>query len=409
MAHSISTGLRRRSIPRGFRAIAAVLGVGLLAAAACGGSTPSATQSPSLEPTASPSPSATLTPQATPAPGATALPSGWEYSDLDGKAAPADLAHRLPIAIMIDDNKVARPQSGFSSASIVYQAPADGGEDRYMVVFQEGTATDIGPVRSMRPYFVYWAAEYKASFGHYGGDAESRQEVVPALAKAIYNMDALAGQSCPYHRITTRNSPHNAYTNSAAQISCAVKYGFPATYQGQPTRTFVEDTPASGRPSSQTITIPYRTGGIGYEFDPATNSYKRLVEGHDQIDPANKEQVYARNIVVMFQAVTNDYSEPGHVRPVVANVGTGNAIVFKEGRAIVGTWKKTSVTSLTRFYDAAGSGDPAGPRVDIPAERADRDEGHVQVAPSVTGRRRAACRAVPTASPGRRRRPAPAR
>jgi hypothetical protein len=282
------------------------------------------------------------------------VPSGWGYSDLDGVAAPADLAHRLPIAIMVDDNKVARPQSGMSTASIVYQAPADGGEDRYMVIFQEGTSTDIGPVRSTRPYFVYWAAEYKAIFGHFGGDAESRLEVVPAMLGTIYNMDGISGQPCPYHRITTRNSPHNAYTNSAVQISCAAKYGYPATYQGRPRRPFGDDTPASERPASQTIGIPYRTGPVGYEFDPASDSYKRLVDGHDQIDPANNQQVYARNIVVMFQPVTNDYSEPGHIRPVVGNVGSGNAIVFKEGQAIVGTWKKTSNTALTRFYDASG-------------------------------------------------------
>jgi hypothetical protein len=332
--------------------VAATLGAVIVIAWGCGGATPSASPGESLSPTASPTP--TQSPHVLPSePTLTALPAGWDYSDLDGVPAPADQAHRLPAAIMVDDNRVARPQSGFSTASIVYQAPADGGEDRYMLVFQEGTSTDIGPVRSARPYFVYWATEYKSAFGHYGGDAETRLKVVPAMSGNIYNMDALSGQPCPYHRITTRNSPHNAYTNSAAQISCAAKYGFPATYQGQPRRTFVEDTPASERPASQMIDIPYRTGTVGYEFDPATDSYKRLVDGHDQIDPANNEQVYARNIVVMFQAVSNDYSEPGHVRPVVANVGSGNAIVFKEGRAIVGTWKKTSNTSLTRFYDAA--------------------------------------------------------
>jgi len=48
------------------------------------------------------------------------------YADLDGMPASPDVAHRLPMAIMIDDNRVARPQSGFSSASIVYQAPVDG-------------------------------------------------------------------------------------------------------------------------------------------------------------------------------------------------------------------------------------------------------------------------------------------
>jgi hypothetical protein len=277
------------------------------------------------------------------------------YSDLDGVLTTADLAHRLPLAIMIDDSAAARPQSGFSSASIVYQAPADGGEDRYMMVFQEGTATDIGPVRSARPYFVLWAVEYKALFGHYGGDPTSLQQVIPANAKNIYNMDDLRGGSCPYHRITTRVMPHNAYTNSTVLISCAAKLHDPATYQNLPVRTFRDDSPLSQRPATQSISIPYHTGTIGYKFDPATDSYLRMVGGKPQIDPANKQQVRARNVIVIFQALSYDtVSDPGHKRPVEANVGSGKAVVFEEGNAIVGTWKKTSNTALTRFYDSSG-------------------------------------------------------
>ena len=78
--------------------------------------------------------------------------------------------------------------------------------------------------------------------------------------------------------------------------------------------------------------------------------------GKRQIDPANGQQVTARNVIVMFQALSIDpNSEPGHKRPVVANVGSGKAIVFLEGKAIVGTWKKTSNTALTRFYDSSGN------------------------------------------------------
>jgi hypothetical protein len=317
--------------------------------------TPSATTlavvSPSASGSASPLP--IVSPSATPV--ASASPSGLAYSDLDGVLAPADLAHRLPMAIMIDDSAAARPQSGFSSASIVYQAPADGGEDRYMLIFQEGTATDIGPVRSARPYFVLWAVEYKALYGHYGGDWTSLQHVIPTNIKNIYNMDDLRGGSCPYHRIATRAAPHNAYTNTAALIKCLAKLHYPATYQNLPVRTFRDDSPLSQRPATQSISIPYHTGTIGYKFDPATDSYLRMVGGKPQIDPANKQQVTARNVIVMFQALSYDtVSDPGHKRPVVANVGSGKAIVFLEGQAIKATWKKTSNTALTRFYDSSG-------------------------------------------------------
>jgi hypothetical protein len=347
-------------------AVLAIGGTGLLVWFELGLKSPAASPSPTASsspvaaasPTESPTPWPTVAPTPTfdagsfdPTP--TDLPTGWVYSDLDGVAAPADLAHRLPLAIMIDDNKVARPQSGMSSASIVYQAMADGGEDRYMFVFQEGTATDIGPVRSARPYFVYWVAEYKALFGHIGGDAQSLQRTVPSMARYIYNMDELNGGSCPYHRISTRAAPHNDYTNSAVLITCAARRGYPATYQNLPTRTFVDDEPLATRPFSQSITIPYRTGAIGYEFDPATDSYKRSVSGQLQIDPANNQQVVARNIVVMFQSYA---MAPGldHLRPFVGNVGSGKAIVFKEGQAIAATWEKTSNMALTRLYDASG-------------------------------------------------------
>jgi hypothetical protein len=274
------------------------------------------------------------------------------YADLDGMPASPDVAHRLPMAIMIDDNRVARPQSGFSSASIVYQAPVDGGEDRYMLIFQEGTASDIGPVRSARPYFVYWATEYKALYGHFGGDNKSLYVVLPALSKSVYNQDDLSGGSCPYHRIATRASPHNAYTNSAALIKCLPHMGYPSTYQGLPVRPFQDDLPASQRPASGSITVPYHTGTVAYQYHPDTDSYLRYVDGKPQVDPANKQQVMARNVIVMFQALSKD---PVDGRPVVANVGTGKAIVFREGKAIVGTWKKTSNTALTRFYDSSGN------------------------------------------------------
>jgi hypothetical protein len=296
-------------------------------------------------------PSPSSSPTVSPAPGELV------YADLDGVLIRADLAHRLPLAISIGDNAVARPQSGFSSASIVYQSYEEYGEDRYLMIFQEGTATDIGGVRSARPYYVRWVAEYKALYGHFGGDSKVLSQTIPAMSGSIYNMDDLFGGFCPYHRITTRAAPHNAYTSSAALISCLPRLGYPTTFQGVPVRSFVDDSPAADRPASQTVTVPYHTVSVSYQFAPATDEYIRLLNGQKQIDPANNQQVFARNIVVMFQTVSNDYFETstGIQRINIGNVGSGNAIVFKEGKAITGTWKKTSDTALTRFYDGSGN------------------------------------------------------
>jgi Protein of unknown function (DUF3048) N-terminal domain/Protein of unknown function (DUF3048) C-terminal domain len=344
-----------------------VLAGGLLLVSAAGGigraaPTPSPTVSPTPTPfpTESPTPFITPSPSPTPKLGPSPIPAGWAYSDLDGVPVPAALAHREPIAVMIDDQVIARPQSGVSTASIVYQAPADGNQDRYMLVFQEGTANSVGPVRSVRTYYVVWAEEYKAVLGHFGGDSISLKKLIPAAtqAKVLYNMDALRfHQDCPYHRIGTRPAPHNAYTATEYLYECAAFLKYPTTYQNLPTRLFRDDSPAPNRPTSQTISIAYRTGTIGYQFSPGTDSYLRIVSGKPELDPANNLNVYARSIVVMYQEKSiSPNAEAGHPgRPDIANVGSGKCLIFQEGREVIGTWKKKSATALTRFYDRAGN------------------------------------------------------
>ena len=259
---------------------------------------------------------------------------------------------------MIDDNVQARPQAGFNAASIVYQAPADGGEDRYMMVFQEGDAKVVGPVRSGRPYFVRWAAEFRSAFGHYGGDAKTLQQVIPALkGTLLYDMDALFGAGRAYHRDKRRQAPHNAYTATVLFRTVARQHGAPvAMAQDAATWTFVEDRPTAERPASGSITVPYGRGAVGYAYDRTTNAYLRSVAGRPQLDAGDGKRVTARNVVVLFMRLSYDpESEPGHRRPVLDQIGIGKAIVFRDGAVIRGTWRKDDAGGLTRFFDAAGT------------------------------------------------------
>jgi hypothetical protein len=279
------------------------------------------------------------------------------YAPIDGLPADPSVASRLPIAVMIDDNVVARPQSGFNAASIVYQAPADGGEDRYMMIFQEMDAPDIGPVRSGRPYFVYWAAEYRAGFGHYGGDAKTLGSVIPAAnGTLIYNLDAMFGSGKAYHRISSRRAPHNGYTSTAALRSVAATKHYPVESVGRDGRLFKDDAAAGARPASGSITVPYNRGASGYAYDHESNAYFRSVAGKAQVDASDGRRVTARNVVVLFMRLHYDpESEAGHRRPMLDQIGEGTAWVFRDGTIVKGVWRKASQGGLTSFYDAAGA------------------------------------------------------
>lgn len=340
------------------RSTALVFAIALVATAcASPAPSPSPASSQATGPTRTPTPTLRPTPRPSPTPTSAPTPEPV-YAPLDGMPADPLLAARLPLAVMIDDNVIARPQSGFNAASIVYQAPADGGEDRYMLLFQELDGPDVGPVRSGRPYFVYWAAEYRAAFAHYGGDEKTRFKVIPATnGKLIYDLDALAGSGAAFHRVSGRDTPHNAYTSTADLWRIAARKGYPAEMvDGLGLRPFKDDAPAADRPTSGSISVPYGRGASSYAYDPATNSYLRSVSGTVHVDPVDGERVIARNVVVLFMRQSIDpESEPGHRRPVLDHIGQGAALVFRDGTVIEATWKRKDVADLTRFYDATGS------------------------------------------------------
>ena len=100
------------------------------------------------------------------------------YSHLNGieVASKADLS-RPVTAIMIENSPDARPHSGLKQAEVVYEAIAEGGITRFLTLFQQHKPQLIGPVRSLRMYYVDWLAPYQASVAHVGGSHASLQEV----------------------------------------------------------------------------------------------------------------------------------------------------------------------------------------------------------------------------------------
>jgi hypothetical protein len=256
---------------------------------------------------------------------------------------------------MIDDSRAARPQSGFNAASIVYQAPADGYETRYMMVFQEEDTKQVGPVRSARFYLAQWASELRAAIAHYGGDRRTRRHI-KYNPQMFTDVDGLGRGNKAYHRIKSRKAPHNAYGSTASIRRMALKLGAPEELSRKlHLRPFMEPLPVEQRGASQRIRIPYRTNVITYRYDRTSDRYLRSVDGKAQVDPADDKRVAPTNVVVLFQKFRIDTKiEPHHARPDIKTLGKGKALVFREGRVVKATWKKKGDTGPTLIVDADG-------------------------------------------------------
>jgi hypothetical protein len=275
---------------------------------------------------------------------------------LTGRLVTPDVAARRPIAVMIDDLGPARPQSGFSAASVVWQAPAEGGIPRYMLVFGDQEPGSVGPVRSARYYYITWAAEWHAVFAHVGGSPQAMSTLAAqGQGQLVYNADEFRWGGIFFHRITERAAPHNAYTDGDLLRRMAARIGAKDELQPAAWR-FAPDAPLAARPYGGLIQVVYPANTITYRYDRLTNTYPRSVTGEPaQIDAATGQRVAPGNVVVMLMSFgpLND-GHPNKHRLEAKVVGSGKAWISTNGRTIAGTWEKASLTAPTQFFDAAG-------------------------------------------------------
>lgn len=326
---------------------------------------------PSAPPASASASSASASAFASPSPDASPSPSPTPaiHEDLSGVPTTADLAHRYPIAVMIDDSAPARQQSGLSAASIVWQAPAEGGIPRYMAIFQSGTPPRIGPIRSARLYFVRWASEWKSVFLHAGGPAPLRTFLAGRQALVV---DANFRTT---HRLAFRAAPHNMYTEGVrirgwaerARRATSDRLGYEPTAPGR-LQPFSDATPEADRgPDGGTIRVTYTSERVDYRYDLASNTWLRSVDGRDQHDAlatANRgngaigagPRIAPTTVVVMVVPIRRSKAIEGPAlgRLEADSLGTNTAWVFANGRVTKGTWRKKAPTDRTQFLDAGG-------------------------------------------------------
>jgi hypothetical protein len=314
--------------------------------------TPSASVSPSPAPSASSSASPS-TPSPSPAPSPSPSPV-LVPAPLTGELVSPAAAARHPIAVMLDDLGPARPQSGLGSASIVFQAPAEGGIPRYMAIFADSVPTDVGPVRSARYYFIAWASEYRAMYVHAGGSPQALATLrAQGGGQLVYNADEFRYGPW-FRRITSRPGPHNLYTTGAQLRRLAGIIG--ASAPPTPIWKFNPPAPIEDRPVGGTITFSYPQNAIRYNYDRLSNTYLRTVsvEGA-QHDALTKARIAPTNVVIMWMKFgpLND-SEPYKHRLEATILGSGPAWIATNGHTLKGTWKKKTTNGPTLFYNAAG-------------------------------------------------------
>ena len=278
-------------------------------------------------------------------------PAAVYYSPLTGAKVDTEAATKQTVtAVIIENSPDARPQSGLKESGVVFEAIAEGGITRFLVLYQQEKPALVGPVRSVRMYYVDWLAAFNASVIHVGGSASALAEIRNGNYRDLdqfFNADS-------YWRATDRYAPHNVYTNFEKIDALNKSKGYTSSDFIGFTRT---DSEASPSPNATTINVSI-SGALynsSYTYDSASNTYARSQAGAAHIDRESGQ--ITPSVVVVMEAQTQQVFEDTY-RQQITTIGSGKATIFQDGTAQEVTWKKASKTGQITYTNAAGQDAP---------------------------------------------------
>lgn len=269
-------------------------------------------------------------------------------SPLTGLPVSASDAQRPVTAVMIENSDFARPQSGLSQAGVVFEALTEGGITRFMALYQEAQPGNIGPIRSVRPYYIQWALGFDAAIAHVGGSPAALADMKSWGAKDMNEFTY--GSS--YHRVSSREAPHNMYSDISSLNAIENRNGWATSkFTGFPRKP---DSP-SKTPNASSIDLnpSYADFAVHYQYDPANNAYLRSEGGAKHMTADGKTQLEPKVAVAMVVPDSQGALDAtGAYYSDYAVVGSGPVYIFQDGIVTTGTWSKASNSAQLEFTDA---------------------------------------------------------
>lgn len=241
------------------------------------------------------------------------------------------------VAVVIENHEEARQhQLGLEEALLIEEWMVEGLISRFVLLLDMADLPDtVGPVRSLRPYFIDGTMPWSNVFIHAGGSPEALDKFT---GKDMLSINGLRGA---YHNLFTRDdsiaAPHNFFI----------------------TRENILKLPESDRPYARTWP-PYETGRAP-AGEPATEVdvefYNPLHNVHYSYKPASQQYVRSNGHVLQHAKPSNvlileipiaSTGEYGRLHIPVR--GEGRLLLFRSGNVYEGTWQKNDLREPFAFF-----------------------------------------------------------
>lgn len=311
------------------------------------------------------------------------------YSNLTGLEVESEADITAPAYCIQTPNGTdgGRPQSGLNEAGVIFEAIAEAGITRFAAIYQNPKTAVIGPIRSLRIYYLQWDTPFDCTIVHAGGAPDA----LAAVSGGGYK-DLTENYAYMYRGTNSARRWNNLFTTSQnlARFSADSGYttsnikGFNrmtpeeserARIDANVTQKLVITEPTVNDTSelaAKVTNININFGGwatfnLNYQYNPQTNTYDRWYATGDEgsiykcadedlgeRDPEAVCTLTQMSPAVVVGMVVQEKKQSDNYHEDITTVGSGDAYIFQNGNVIKGSWMKSSVEEQIKFFNEAG-------------------------------------------------------
>ena len=317
------------------------------------------------------------------------MPANSNYSSLTGEILPENVEKDSPAFCIQTPNGTdgARPQAGLTEAGVIFEAIAEAGITRFAAIYQQPSSAVIGPIRSLRLYYLDWDTPFDCTIVHAGGADDALRAVASGgykdLSENYSYMYRGTYQKRLWNNLFTSPSALRSFTDSHGYYSSDI-HGFARMTPEESNRDRVDSlvktrlditNPASTSTSElspDVTSINLRFGrvptfNVNYTYDLKSNRYLRKYENGvphevykcpaEDLSGKNPEDIceltqMAPSVVIAM--VVNERRAADNYHENITTTGSGKAYIFQNGKAISGTWSKPTRNDQIEFLDEEG-------------------------------------------------------
>ena len=256
------------------------------------------------------------------------------------------------LAVKIDDTRDAHPQIGIEAADLVYVEQVESGLTRLLALYTSEYPEFIGPIRSARISDIDLLAQYgKVAFAYSGSQSKMR----PVLSAA--NLNILSAERNPpsiFARDESRVSPVNMILYIQKLFDRATNKLKMNLISLPSSPWLFGDLPKTAAP---VVSAKINWPNAKYEiiWNEASKCWNLKQNG--EIEQTN----FGVNICIQNAIIQKVKIEPsiygdkfGGITPFSQTVGSGKAVLLRDGKYLNLNWQRDDATQFTNWLDEQG-------------------------------------------------------